>query len=92
MGKNFGQFVLAAQRTNEADYLIYRVVVDGEVSELPIQWIYYLVADRQERQVVLAFTVEGGLIERFAEADQHLLSSFRLGDPEVATRPTAATR
>jgi len=69
---------------------VCRAVVAGEVADLPIQWTYYLVADKHGHQVVLAFTVEGSLIDRFAGADQHLLSTFRLVQPEVASTPPDA--
>ena len=90
LGESFGQFVEASQRGNEADHRVYRVSVAGEVEQLPIQWIYYLVSDRHGRQVVFAFTVEGGLLDRFGQSDQQLLSTLRLADPKIASRPTTA--
>ncbi|MCH9007895.1 hypothetical protein IIA29_07795 [candidate division KSB1 bacterium] len=69
LGNNFGRFVSAAQNVNESGYAVFRVVVRGTVSQLPIQWIYYLVQDRRGHRVSLAFTLEQSLRERFAEAD-----------------------
>ena len=40
-------------------------MVDGEASEVPIRWIYHLLADKQGRRVVFVFIVEGKLIEQF---------------------------
>ena len=57
----------------------------GRVSELPIQWNYYVVADEHGRQTALAFTVEGKLVERFNKADEKLIRSFRFLDPKLAT-------
>lgn len=88
LGKNFKQFVEAGQSANLHNYRVYRVVVEGEASDLPIRWAYYYVADKYGRQVVLAFTVEGRLLEAFGKADEQLLSALRLADPEVAAKPT----
>jgi len=86
LGKSFKQFVEAGQTSNELDYRLYRVIVDGEASELPIRWIYYYVGDKFGRQVVFAFTVEGRLLDTFDEADQRLLGTLRLADPKVAAK------
>ncbi len=85
LGKSFGEFVEAGQWANEADYRVYRVVVRGEVSQLPIQWNYYLVADEHGYQVAFAFTVEHKLVERFDKADEELIRSFRFLDLKLVS-------
>lgn len=87
LGKQFGQFVKASQRANEKDYRVLSVVAQGLVSELPIQWHYYLIADEQGRQVVFAFTVEASLAERLGQSDQDVVDSFTFVDEGVARRP-----
>ena len=87
LGKNFGQFVDASQSINEAGYAVFRVVVHGEVGGLPIEWIYYLIQDRQGRRVSLAFTLEQDLQERFAATDRAIVGAMRFMDPPT---PTAA--
>ena len=77
----------ALMRETEAEYREYRVVVDGQASELPIRWIYYLVADKHGRRVVFAFVVEQRLMEAFGDADRRLLATVRLVDPKVASKP-----
>jgi hypothetical protein len=77
LGKGFGEFVEASQTSNDANYRIYRVAANGTSSEIPMQWIYYLVADSQGRQVAFTFAVEQKLIERFAGADRALVESMR---------------
>ena len=52
--------------TNDAGYAVFRVVVHGTVSQLPIEWIYYLIHDEQGQRVSLAFTLEQSLADRFA--------------------------
>jgi hypothetical protein len=85
LGESFGEFVEAGQWANDADYRVYRVAVRGEVSQLPIRWDYYLVADEHGHQVVLAFTVEQQLLERFDKADEELIRSLRFLDPKLAS-------
>jgi hypothetical protein len=87
LGKNFGQFVKASQDTSDAGYTVLRVVVHGTVSQLSIEWIYYLIENDRGQRVSLAFTLEESLQERFAQADRLLVGDLRLFDP---TTPTAA--
>ena len=87
LGKSFGRFTSASQTVNEAGYAAFRVVVQGKVSELPIEWIYHLVQDRQGHRVSLAFTLQQSLREQFAEADRRLVEALQLTEPPT---PTAA--
>jgi hypothetical protein len=80
LDKHFGKFVQAGQVTSAAKYRVYRVIVAGEVKEMPIQWYYYLVTDPQGRQVVFAFTVVRDLVSRFDDADRKLVSTLRFDD------------
>ena len=85
LGKNFGQFVSARQSTNDHGHTIFRVVVHGTVSKLPIQWVYYLIGDSKGRRVSLAFTLEESLVDRFSEADRLLAASIQILDPKAMT-------
>lgn len=78
LGKSFGQFVHATQSNSQSGYLVYRVVARGEVSQLPIEWIYYLIQELNGRRVTLAFTYEQQLAERFANADRALVRQLRI--------------
>lgn len=84
LGKSFGQFVKAGQRANDAGYRVYRVVAQGEIQELPIMWIYHLVADASGRRVSFAFTLEGELFDQFGQADEALVASLRFRESEIA--------
>jgi hypothetical protein len=87
LGASFGQFVSASQGSNAAGYRVLRVVAHGVVSQLPIEWIYYLVRDEQGRSVSLAFTYEQELAERFAGADRLIVGQLKILDgpsPTVA--------
>ena len=92
LGESFGQFLSAKQETNDLGYRVFRVVVDGTASELPIQWIYYLVADQAGRQVAMVFVVEDALAERLAGADEQLAAGVHFVDQETALRPTLAPK
>jgi hypothetical protein len=87
LGKNFGQFVKASESKNEAGYTVLRLVVHGTVSQLPIEWIYYLIEDEKGKGVSLAFTFEQELEGRFGQSDRELVNSLRLVEPVA---PTAA--
>jgi hypothetical protein len=84
LDKHFGQFVKASEETTPEGYRVYRVVANGVVSDLPIEWIYYLVksADGQQ-QASLAFTLEPNLAERFGSADRDFLARLRFMTPPV---------
>jgi len=90
LGESFRQFLQASQRAGQSDCRIYRVVAAGEVEQLPIQWIYYFVADKHGRQLVLVFTIESKLLEQFAAADEQLIAALRLDPPEESPRPIPA--
>jgi hypothetical protein len=93
LDKNFGQFLKAAEETTPEGCRVFRVVAQGEVDGLPIEWIYYLVksADGQQ-QASLAFTLEPGLVERFGSADRELLArlQFMTPPPKEAKKPSRA--
>jgi hypothetical protein len=91
LGRNFGRFTSASQVVNESGYAVFRVVVQGTISELPIEWIYYLVQDRQGHRVSLAFSLEQSLRERFADADRHVVEALRLTVPPTPTAARPAT-
>jgi hypothetical protein len=89
LGKDFGEFVSAGQRANEQDYRVLNVVVRGTTSGLPIEWHYYLVADKHGRQVTFTFTVEGPLVDRLGDLDKKIVASLRFAAPEVAMKKQA---
>jgi hypothetical protein len=77
LGQSFGQFVEAQQMTGEGGQQIFRLVVSGSSSEVPVQWTYYHLADNQGRRASLAFTLESKRLEQFAAADRVLVDSFQ---------------
>ncbi len=89
LGKNFGRFVRAGQSPRPEGGLWYRVEVEGTVADLPVRWLYAMVQEGRGRRAVLAFVIEGTMVERFGQADQELIAAFRLADPKVAAKPAA---
>jgi len=85
LGESFRQLVDASQTKTDAGLRILRVAATGSVADVPILWIYYLISNDQGRRVALVFTLESELAERFAAADQALVSSF-----QFARRPKAS--
>ena len=85
LGKNFGQITAASQEA--ADGLrILRVVVAGTTADLPIQWTYYHVSDDAGNRLAFVFTIEGSLVERYAQIDRELVAALRFIDK----KPTPA--
>jgi hypothetical protein len=86
LGKNFRQFVRAGQSVNDAEYQVYRVEAQGEVSGVPMDWIYYRLTDKLGRSMVVLFTVESSLTDRFRQNDLDLVRAIRFADPKVAAK------
>jgi hypothetical protein len=82
LDKSFGELVEAGESASPAKYRLLRVVIRGTVSDLPMRWIYYHVADPQGRQTVIVFLVEEKLFDRLAGADKKLVDSFRFVEPQ----------
>jgi hypothetical protein len=88
LGKNFEQLVEASDQTIDAGVQILRVVATGRTGELPIDWMYYHLADDHGHRAAVVFTLESGLADRFAHLDRELVAAFRfLPDKQ----PTLAT-
>ena len=64
LGDRFGQFVSVGQRENQAGYREFRVVARGQVKDLPIEWRYYLLADRHGNRTSVVFTVDASLVRQ----------------------------
>jgi hypothetical protein len=80
LDKDFGEFIKASESATSAKYRLLRVEIRGTVSELPMRWIYYHIADQQGRQAVFVFVVEEKNYERLADRDKTLVNSFRFAE------------
>lgn len=97
LGERFGEIVSREKLPATADgRQIFRVEVTGNViiksakgrADIPMLWIYYLVADPQGRQASFVFSVEPKLMEQLQGRDRELVASLRFVPPiQNASRP-----
>jgi len=87
LGKRFDHFDTVAEGKGAGGLRVLKVVASGLVSEIPIQWRYYLAIDPDGRRLALAYTMEGDLVERFADADLAMTDSIEF----EATSPSPAS-
>jgi hypothetical protein len=86
LGKNFGQFTKAGQWTDEKGQFVFRVIVQGQVETLPIEWRYYLVTHPSGKRVAAVYTIEGSLLDRFGDADRELVDTLELRADQPADK------
>jgi hypothetical protein len=87
LGKNFDRWLSAGEATTSNGHDICRALATGTVEQVPIQWNYFLVADAQGRQAVMAFTMESDLVGRFGKSDDRLLSTLEFLAPADDAKP-----
>jgi hypothetical protein len=85
LGKSFGEVVEAAQEAGDDGVAVQRVTVSGAAGELPIQWTYYHLFNDKGRRASLVFTIEGSLVDRFAQIDRELISGFHFVAEKMPT-------
>jgi len=86
LGKQFGQFLNASELRSSAGTPIYRVEVRGYAADVPVVWIYYWITAPSGEALVVSFTLEEVLRDRFADADKRLLDGLVLRADRVAAR------
>jgi hypothetical protein len=79
LGNNFGKVAATSEYEDKRGYKIYKVLLDGVVDDLSLRWIYHLVTDRDGKQSVVVFVVEAAMLDQFANADDMLLDTYRMG-------------
>ncbi len=89
LGEKCKTLIEAGQRSDRSGYQVQHVLAEGVEQDLPIRWLYYLVADKYGRQVVFIFAVESRLLPRFNGADEALLAAVRLTEPKLAVQKPA---
>ena len=77
LDKQFGEFVTATEAVNDNGLHVMRVVANGMISELSIDWVYYHITNNEGRRASCVFTYESDLADRFGAVDQAVMSSFR---------------
>ncbi len=86
LGKLFGKFDRASESTTSSDIRILRSIVEGAAADLPIQWRYYLLHDKQGHGVTIVFTMEQPLVDQFRDQDMPIINSVEFVDAKLASR------
>ncbi len=81
LGEQLTELIEADQRLGESGLRVLRVVAQGVVQGVPIQWIVLHFSDDSGRRVLATFTMEGDRAETFAGADVQLASTLRFIPP-----------
>jgi len=84
LGDQFGEVLDTTKATTSDGIEVLRVLVAGEASKLPIQWIYYHLTDTDGRRAALVFTLESKYVQRFGNSDQQLVGNIELRTPVLA--------
>lgn len=84
LGKLFGQFEKAKQSATESGLRVLEAVADGTAQELPIQWRYYMVHDKQGRALTVVFTMEAPQAQQFADQDTPIVESVQFMEAKTA--------
>jgi hypothetical protein len=87
LGKRFDHFETVAEGKGAGGIKVLKVFVAGIVSDIPIQWRYYLVIAPDGHRLAITYTLENELVQRFADADAAMTESIEFDNP---TPPTAA--
>lgn len=98
LGKDLQQIVQAEPLKLKEGLYVYRVTAAGavarpnekkEIVSTPMQWVYYLVANRDGRQVAFVFTVDPRLFEALNNRDLSIVSGLEFLPPRPKPTPAA---
>lgn len=76
LGQNFGRILDANELKSPTGHQMFHVHVTGQVSDVPIHWIYYVMTAPDGRSYAAAFTIEEKTLERFGNGDRELVDGF----------------
>jgi len=86
LGENFGRIVDANELRSPTGHQMFHVHVIGQVSDVPIHWIYYVMTTPDGKNYAAAFTVEEKTLERFANGDREFVDGFEFLQAAEETR------
>lgn len=90
-GDAFREMIESAERITASKLRLMRLVVAGELKEVPIHWIYNHLSDDAGRRMVLEYTMSASYAERFAASDEQMSTSLEfLEAPSTSDTPTPA--
>ncbi len=82
LAERFGSFVKDMEFVNEAGYLVYAVVVDGEYDDMKLRWIYYLLTSPEGCQTSVVFEIRADMLDKFSSAGEQIVDSLRMVIPD----------
>ncbi|SFH60273.1 hypothetical protein [Planctomicrobium piriforme] len=91
LGERFGEVISRETIPLDDGRKVLRVAVSGNVvvksvkgrADIPMNWIYYLVASPQGRQASFVFSVEPPLLEQLNNRDRELVLTLRFVPPTL---------
>jgi hypothetical protein len=90
--ESFGQLVSSRQWNNSHGHHCLEAVVRGKADGVPVEWHYYMVQPESGSRVSIAFTIDGQMVDRLANADHAIVNALELVpvSKQVATLPPTA--
>lgn len=79
--EQFQRFVQAGEVPVDDGRWVYRLSAVGAAGELPVQWIYYIVAGPSGEQAVFVYTMEAKLADRFGSRDLAMIGTVEFPEP-----------
>ena len=90
VGKIDGQIDEVSTATREDGVQILRIAATGKANDVPITWVYYMLAEPSGKRLALVFTYATAQQENFETADHDLIGSVKVIDASrSAQRDTA---
>jgi hypothetical protein len=101
LGKNMQQIVQSEKLKLKEGLYVYRVVAVGTVERMnvkkepessPMQWIYYLVANADGRQVSFVFSIDPQHAKELENRDLSMVAGIEFLSPRIKARPAPAAK
>lgn len=83
LGEQLSDVIEAEQYLSDSGLRVLRVVAQGSVQGVPIQWVMLHFSDDSGRRLLGTFTMEGENVASFAGADAQLAATLRFQTPAV---------
>ena len=90
LAENNGQLQEISTAKREDGLQMVRISASGKANELPITWVYYMLADPSGQRLALVFTYATAQEKHFNSADLDLIGNMKLVDDDRAAQHQAA--
>ena len=94
LGKNVASIESTERIKTGDNRSIFRVVAAGKSRDIPVRWIYFLIAAPDGRQMTMVFTVEATLVGKLGDRDIRLAGAleFLPTGPEPTRSGTSSVK